>query len=166
MFHQNSPSPLSLSIYLSIYISICKLIKLIVVRLTWRGENTHTHTHTQTHTHIYIAMSFARENALRGYIVKRNLTCLNSEFSFSQSGCHTKVKDPCLPYYLLIVGGRIIGFIPFSKVLAFCEMQKASSRIWTRVTVSISNDVNHYTTSASLSLYIYIYIYIYIHIYL
>ena len=31
-----------------------------------------------------------------------------------------------------------------------CEMQSVSSRIWTRVVVSISNDDNHYTTSTSI----------------
>ena len=30
-----------------------------------------------------------------------------------------------------------------------CEIQSASSRIWTRVTASISNDDNHYTWGAS-----------------
>ena len=32
-------------------------------------------------------------------------------------------------------------------------MQSVSSRIWTRVTVSISYDDNHYTTGTYLSLY-------------
>ena len=34
-------------------------------------------------------------------------------------------------------------------VLVLCEMQLASSRIWTRVAVSISYDDNHYTTGTS-----------------
>ena len=54
-----------------------------------------------------------------------------------------------LPYYLPIAGGRIIGFMPFSRVLVLCEMQSVSSRIWTRVAVSISCDDNHYTTGTS-----------------
>ena len=33
--------------------------------------------------------------------------------------------------------------------LVLCEMQQVSSRIWTRVTVSISYDDNHYTTGNS-----------------
>ena len=33
---------------------------------------------------------------------------LNSEFSFSQTSCLTKVEEPSLPYYLPIPGGRII----------------------------------------------------------
>ena len=32
-------------------------------------------------------------------------------------------------------------------VLALCEMQSVSSKIWTRVAVSISYDDNHYTIS-------------------
>ena len=54
-------------------------------------------------------------------------------------------EEPSLPYYLPIAGGRIIGFIPFPKVLVLCEMQSVSSWIWTRVTVSISYDNKHYT---------------------
>ena len=34
-------------------------------------------------------------------------------------------------------------------VLVLCEMQSFSSRIWTRVAVSISYDDNHYTTGTS-----------------
>ena len=32
-------------------------------------------------------------------ISKRSLTSLNSEFFFSYTSCHTKVKEPSLPYY-------------------------------------------------------------------
>ena len=82
-------------------------------------------------------------------IFKRSLTGLNSEFSFSLTSCLTKA-DPSLPYYLPIAGGRIFGFIPFPRVLVLCEMQSVSSRIWTRVAMSISYDDNHYTTGTSL----------------
>ena len=44
---------------------------------------------------------------------------------------------------------RIIGFIPFPRVLVLCELQSVSSRIWTRVAVSISCDDNHYTMGTS-----------------
>ena len=54
--------------------------------------------------------------------------------------CLTKSEEPSLSYYLPIAGGRIIGFIPFLRVLVLCEMQSVSSRIWTRITVSISYD--------------------------
>ena len=48
-------------------------------------------------------------------IFKWSLTGLNIEFSF-YIGCHTKFKEPCLPYNLLIAGGKIVGCLPFSKV--------------------------------------------------
>ena len=46
-------------------------------------------------------------------IFKLGLTCLNSEFSFFYTGCHTKVEDPSWLFYLLIAGGRIVEFTPF-----------------------------------------------------
>ena len=117
---------------------------------------------------------FTKPSARAGYdtrsIFKQSLTGLNSEFSFS----FTKAEEPSLPYYLPIAGGRIIGFIPFPRVLVLCEMLSVLSRIWTHVTVSISYDDNHYTTGTSFYgistivdykyqiWFIYIYIYIYI----
>ena len=87
---------------------------------------------------------FTNLSARAGYdtrsIFKRSLTGFNSEFSFS----------PSPPYYLpILAGGRIFGFIPFPRVLVLWEMQSISSRIWTRVTVSISCDDNHYTTGTT-----------------
>ena len=82
-------------------------------------------------------------------ILKRSLTGLNSEFSFSQTSCLTKAEEPSPSYYLPIAGRRIIGFIPFPRVLVLCETKSVSSRIWTRVAVFISNDDNHYTTGTS-----------------
>ena len=79
-------------------------------------------------------------------ISKRSLTGLNSEFSFSQTSCLTKAEEYSLSNYLSIAGGRIIGFIPFPRVLVLFEMQLAWSRIWTHVVVSISYNDNHYTT--------------------
>ena len=79
-------------------------------------------------------------------IFMRSLTGFNSEFSFSYTSCLTKAEEPSLSYYLPIAGGRIIGFIPFPRVLVQCEMQSISSRIRTRVAVTISYDDNHYTT--------------------
>ena len=71
------------------------------------------------------------------------LTGFNSDFSFSYTSCLTKAEEPSLPHYLPIAGGRIIGFIPFPRVLVLCEMQSVSSRIWTRIALSISYDDNH-----------------------
>ena len=98
---------------------------------------------------------FTNPSARAGYdtrsIFKRSLTGLNSEFSFSLTSCLTKAEEPSLSYYLPITGGRIIGFIPFPRVLVLCEMQSVSSRIWTRVAVSISYDDNNYTTGGRLA---------------
>ena len=69
----------------------------------------------------------------------------NAEFSFSSIGWHTKVKESSLLNYLPIACGRIVGFIPFLKVLTLFQKQTASARIWTRFPVSISNDDNHHT---------------------
>ena len=84
-------------------------------------------------------------------ILKQSLTGLISEFSFSLTSCLIKAEETSLPNYLPIAGGRIIGFIPFPRVLVLCEMQSVSSRIWTRVAVSISYGDNHYTTTISIS---------------
>ena len=67
-------------------------------------------------------------------------------FLLSRLVVSPKAEEPSLPYYLPIPGERIIGFIPFPKVLVLREMQSVSSRNWTRVAVSISYDDNHYTT--------------------
>ena len=83
------------------------------------------------------------QDMTRGEFFKRSLTGLNSEFSFSKTICLTKAEEPSLSYYLPITGGRIIWFIPFPKILVLCKMQSVSSRIWTRVAVSISYDDNH-----------------------
>ena len=55
-------------------------------------------------------------------------------------------EEPSLSYYLPIAGGRIIGFIPFPRVLVLCEMQSVSSSMWTRIAVFISYGDNDYTT--------------------
>ena len=39
------------------------------------------------------------------------------------------------------------------RIIALCEIQTTSSRIWTRVTVSISYDRNHYTTNGNFCIY-------------
>ena len=75
-----------------------------------------------------IAIIFTNPSTRAGYdtrsIFKHSLTGLNSEFSFSQTSCHTKAKEPSLPYYLPIAGGRIIGFIPFPRVLVLCNQSR------------------------------------------
>ena len=102
--------------------------------------------------YIYIYISLHTRRVRHKVNFKRSLTGLSSEFSFSLTSCLTKAEEPSLPYYLPITVGRIIGFIPFQWVLVLWERQLVWSKIWTRVTQSISYDGNHYTTSASLRL--------------
>ena len=89
--------------------------------------------------HIYPAPPLGQDMT-QGQFFKRSFTGSYSEFSFSETSCLTKAEELSLPYYLPIAWGRIIGFIPFPRVLMLCEMQSVSSRIWTRVAVSISYD--------------------------
>ena len=49
-------------------------------------------------------------------IFKRHLDGLNSEFSFSKTCCHTKVKELCLLYYLPIAVVSIFGFISLPRI--------------------------------------------------
>ena len=77
-------------------------------------------------------------------IFKQSKAGLNSEFFFPQTGCLTKAKEPNLPYYLPIVGGRKDGFMPLccKKIMDF----------YTRKHTHIRTHTNRYV-------YIYIYIY-------
>ena len=92
---------------------------------------------------------FTNPSARAGYdtrsIFKRSLKVWNQSFPSPR----LVAEEPSLPYYLPIAGGIIIGFIPFPRVLVLCEMPSVSSRIWTRVLVSISYDDNNYTTGIS-----------------
>ena len=53
-----------------------------------------------------------------------------------------KVKEVFCPNIYQLMMRRTDGFIPLSRELALCDTQIAASRIWTRVTNSISNDDN------------------------
>ena len=49
----------------------------------------------------------------------------------SRSVVIPRIKNSVCPTFLPITGRRIVGFIPFPRVLALCEMLIASPRIWT-----------------------------------
>ena len=75
---------------------------------------------------------------------KLSLTGWNTEFSFSNTCYHTKVKKPSLSYYLPITGwGKNSWINSFLKGNVKCQL----------VTVSIFYNYSHYTTS---DIYIYI----------
>ena len=119
-YHFYSSLSLSLSLYIYIYI----YTYILTNPYAWAGRNTRS-------------------------IFKRCLTDKISEFSFSYNSYRAKVEEPSLPYYSLISGWRIIGFILFPRVLMPCEMQIVSSRIWTRVTMNIASNNNHHTMNIS-----------------
>ena len=87
-----------------------------------------------------------KQDRAQGPFFKQNLTGLNSEFSFSQVGCHIRVKEPSLPYYLPKAEEKIVWSITSSRILVLWEIQTALSRIWTGVTMPISIDNNYNTT--------------------
>ena len=76
------------------------------------------------------------------------------EFNFLSSSLVVipKLKSLVCPTIYLYPGGRrrrIVGFIPFSRVLAPCKKQTAPPGIWTLVAGSISYEDNNYALSAS-----------------
>ena len=89
----------------------------------------YTHTHTHTHSHTYAIHSTPRTGYDTRLIFKQSITGLNSEFSFSLTSCNIKVEEPSLPYFLIIAGGRTVGYISFPRVFALRVMQTALSRI-------------------------------------
>ena len=97
---------------------------------------------SQLHTYIHV-WSFSAIG-VSSYI---QITALNSLFSYSLTGCLTKVKEPSLSYYSSMPGGRIVGYISFARALALFKIQTSLFRIWTWVVKSISYNNNPYTSS-------------------
>ena len=109
------------------------------------------------HVYPYLPNTSARAGYDTRSIFKRSLTGFEFiywihllNYSSPRLVASPRAEEPSLPYYLPIAGGRIIGFIPFPRVLVPCEMQSVSSRIWTHIAVSISYDDNHYTKGTSI----------------
>ena len=81
---------------------------------------THNFTNTyKIHTEDYLVASCDTRS-----IFKWSTSSLNSRF-----GCHSKIKESNLLYYISVNKGESDRFIPFSRELAESEMQKASSKI-------------------------------------
>ena len=66
----------------------------------------------------------------QGNSLSRSTTDLNLEIWFSKTSCHTKVKEDNVPYYLLIAGKRIVGFITFPRLLVLCKIQIDTNRLF------------------------------------
>ena len=92
----------------------------------------------KTNQTITIGKPIPNTNSLHSYIVQVFLSNTNN--------FQTNLFDLYLPYYLTIDGGRIVGFIPFPRVVALWGTV-ALSRNWTLVDESISYDSNQYTTA-------------------
>ena len=85
--------------------------------------------YTHIYMYMYLPTPIHKQDVTQVQSFQQNLAGLHLEFSFSKTGCHTKVKEPSLPYYLFIAERRIARCILFPSVLALCEMQTALSRI-------------------------------------
>ena len=75
--------------------------------------------------YMYLPILPHKQDGTQGRFFKQSL---NSEFSFSYTGCHTTDKETRLPDYFIIAEGGIVEFMLFPRVLKLCERQKASSR--------------------------------------
>ena len=87
--------------YKYMYVCVCMLCVCVCVCLCmcvcyYRCIHTHTHTYTHTHKDLHAFIWPLRHN--------QSTISLNSEFSFSWAGFHTKNKKASIPYYLLIAG--------------------------------------------------------------
>ena len=118
-----------------------------VLSRIWTRVTTQTRLCLHVCLYIYLSNSSARMRWDSRLSFKMSLTDVNLEFSFSYTGCHTKVKKPSLPCYLPLTGRRIARFIPFSRVLALCEMLTALTWIRTWDSIYMLNADSHCSTS-------------------
>ena len=80
-------------------------------------------------------------------IFKRSFTGLNSEFSFSKTGCKIKAKEISLTHYLPIAGRRITRFIPClisrctansPQAIALKRHQSETREVWKNFLVPVT----------------------------
>ena len=77
-----------------------------------------------THLIIFYPTPPFGQDMTQGQFFKRSFTGLKFRvFPSPRTNCLTQAEEPSQPYYLPIAGGRIIGFIPFPRVLVLCKMQ-------------------------------------------
>ena len=102
---------------------------------------------------IYPTSSYEQDET-QGQFLTGALTYLNFGFSFSLTGCHTKVKEPSLTYYLTITAGRIIRFMPFVRVFGYvkCKQPRTGFELGSRCPFPSTITI---TSQASLSLCVY-----------
>ena len=106
--------------------------------------------------YIYIYINpFAQAECDTRSIFKWILTSLNSEFSFFQTSCHTKIKEPCLPYHLPIPNRRIIGFIYFHYVK--CKQSRPEFELRLQCLFSMAIAIISWAPEKSWKILIYVY---------
>ena len=120
-------------------------------RTMWK-RNSNEKNNTKMFVHIYPTPPLGQDMT-RGQFLSGVDQVWFQNFSSLRLVASPRLKNLVCPTILAIAGGRIIGFIPFPRVLVKCEMQSVTSRIWTRVAVSISYDDNHYTMGTSTKMY-------------
>ena len=91
---------------------------------------------------MYLPYPLHEQDATQGLFL-----CGIQSFSSSRPVAIPRLKSQVYPTILLIARGRIVGFMLFLRELILREMEIASSRDWTQVTVFIFYDDSHYTTS-------------------
>ena len=91
------------------------------------------------HYSLCLTILYTTDSMWREVNFKQNIVGLYSNASLSLTDFDSKVKKPSLPCYLSISGWRTIIFKLFPRLLAPCEMQVDSTKIWTRITGSILN---------------------------
>ena len=106
-----------------------------------------THISIYIYIYIYIPTPLQEQDLTRIQFFKSEFIRFKLRVFLLQDLLHNQGERT--QFALQIVRGRTVWCIPFPKVLALCEMQRALSTIWTGVTVSIFYDSNHYTTGSS-----------------
>ena len=120
---------------------LLKGVKRYIYKTPENKPTIHTllHTDTHRHTHIYLyvfmylliyspTLSHKQETVLGHFFIGILLVWIY-EFSFSYSGCHTKVKEPNLPNNLPQAGVIIVGCVPFLKVSALRQVSLDSKLV-------------------------------------
>ena len=90
------------------------------------------------------------KDVTQGQVFKWSKAGLNSEFSFSSTGC--LAKNPICPIIRQSLEKKMRWIDVFLKAWGQSEMQTAFSRVWTWVSDSISYNDDHYAKCISLKL--------------
>ena len=104
------------------------------------------------HRLIYVFTQPLRTRWMRHKVILIRVSLIwIQSFSSPKAVTISRLKRTVYPTILSISGSRIVIFLPLLRILVQSEMQTASSKIWTRVDMSIFNDTRgYYPTSACM----------------